>query len=124
MIEAMSLRVPVVSFGLFGQTEILYDMSFERSAVGNNTCASIHKEECFLDDSIHIINTNSVSTTTHAAVMTTVSPDALAQGILTLLSNTTLRRDMGEQARNVVLSRFTSVHNGHAMTQVYRTLLT
>ena len=122
----MSMKVPIVLFGTFGQTEILYDYdhSSDHRIVDNNTCAIANNEGCLLDGSANINHSNHEPTTNHAVVITHVSPNALAQGVLTLLGNTTLRREMGEQARNVVLSRFTSVHNGHAMTQVYRTLLT
>ena len=124
----MALRVPVVTFGTFGQTEILYDYSSEHRGVDNNTCTAANKESCLLNESFnsHRNNdhSNHVPTTTHASVITLVSPDSLAQGVLTLLRNNTLRRDMGEQARNVILSRFTSIRNGHAMTQIYRALLT
>ena len=115
LIEAMSQAVPVVTFGVFGQTEVVIDHPDIIDHPTNvRSCAAA--AACPREDIPRRGNGN-------ALVVRVASPAALAEAVVRLLQNSTLRLAVGARARRTVLERFSSRRNGQAMAAVYRALM-
>jgi glycosyltransferase involved in cell wall biosynthesis len=140
LIEAMSRAVPVVSFGVFGQTEAIIEhhdvINHHTEDVNRHTDDIInhHQEDaidhpdgvnykyCAADTTAHC-QQEAITRVGNAVVVREASPAALARGVVGLLLNATLRAEVGAQARRTVEGRFTARRNGQAMTAVYRALM-
>lgn len=122
LIEAMSQAVPVVSLGVFGQTEAIgQNEGYCVDRADNNS--TVNTASTVGPDSTSGVCQEGRSEVGNAVIVEEATPEALARAVVGLLVNATLRAEVGANARRTVLERFTARRNGQAMALVYRALM-